>query len=134
MIRTLWATAAVLAIFAMHGVMAHAAAAEPDSASTAVAATTLSGHLGGLDDAGAIGSAVTSAAPAHGEHGHDVSVLALCAAVLATAAIMLLAGLQRPRSGLLSVLPRPLTTTSYAVGARSTHAPPDLHALSVLRC
>jgi hypothetical protein len=117
-IRVLWATAAVLAILAMHGTMAHAAPPEPTAAAVAA-------H----DDV----DTPESAAPAHGEHGHDMSVLGLCAAVLATSAILLLARLTRPRQGLLAVLPR-LVGHASCPRVRPDHAPPDLHALSILRC
>ena len=62
-----------------------------------------------------------------------MSVLGLCAAVLATSAILLLARLTRPRQGLLAVLPRPASRPSCP-RVRPDHAPPDLHALSILRC
>ena len=129
MIRTLWATAALLAIIAMHGLAAHAGS--PDPAPLPSASASHSAHAAmGLDDPGSTGSP----APGHGERGHEMGVLGLCAAVLATSAILLLVGFGRPRSGVLGLLPRAVTTTSYAVGVRATHGPPDLHDLSILRC
>ena len=116
MIRVLWATAAVLAILAMHGTMAHALPPEPTVAAVATHADASAGD-----------------APAHGEHGHEMSVLGLCAAVLATSAILLLVRLTRPRTGLLAMLPRPASRPSCP-RVRPDHAPPDLHALSILRC
>lgn len=129
MIRTLWATAALLAIFAMHGLAAHAGSHDPSPIQTMSASHA--GHAAtALDDS----LSSTTAAPLHGEAGHETAVLGLCAAVLATSAMLLLARVVRPRSGLLAVLPRAVTTSSYPVGTRSGQAPPDLHALSVLRC
>ena len=63
-----------------------------------------------------------------------MTVLGLCAAVLATSAILLLVRLGRPRTGLQALLPRAVTTPSHAVGVRAGSHPPDLHALSILRC
>lgn len=128
MIRILWATACLVAIFAMHGLAAHAGSHDPAPISTT--STAHSAHAA-VDDA----EPTAGEAPAHGEPGHDMAVLGLCAAVLATSAILLLVHLgRRPRSGLLALLPRALVVSSRAVGVRSGHAPPDLHALSVLRC
>ena len=62
---------------------------------------------------------------------HEMTVLSLCLAVLATAAVLLLRA-ARPRSGLLAVLPPAVTTATRPLVVR-LHAPPDLHALSVLR-
>ncbi|PKH39025.1 hypothetical protein SAMN05192575_103282 [Nocardioides alpinus] len=129
MIRTLWAAAALLAIVAMHGLAAHAGSADPRP--LAAAATSHVGHAAMAADDSPVAAGET---PAHGEHGHEMAVLGLCAAVLATSAILLLVGLGRPRSGILGLAPRAVTTTSHPVGVRTEHAPPDLHALSVLRC
>lgn len=111
MFRTLWATAALLAILAMHGLAAHAGSPGPAALPAAVGAHS-----------------------AHAAAALDDSRPPASAALLATSAILLLVGFGRPRSGDLGLLPRAVTTTSYAVGARVEHPPPDLHALSVLRC
>ncbi|WP_374455670.1 DUF6153 family protein [Nocardioides sp.] len=127
MIRTWWAAAAVLAIFAMHGLASHAGAHEPASTSMSRTHAT-QGHT--PVDA----TAATTGSVGHGEPGHEQSVLGLCLVVLATSALLLLLRHGRPRSGLLGLVPHAATTSSYAVGVRSGPAPPDLHALSVLRC
>ena len=136
MFRSSWlAVAAVVAILAMHGLATHAASQASvshasvshasvshaaESSLTAAASTThdFADHEGH--------------APTHGEPGHEMSVLSLCLAALATAAVLLLRA-ARPRSGLLAVLP-PAATTSTSPLVVRLHAPPDLHALSVLRC
>ena len=121
MIRSLLAVAAVLAILAMHGVATHASSHTPAD------------HTGTHATSHAVDApAVADAAPSHGEPGHEMTVLSLCLAVLATAAVLLLRG-ARPRSGLLAVLPLAGTTSTRPLVVRLP-APPDLHALSVLRC
>ena len=131
MVRVLWATAAVLAIFAMHGLATHGTAhpSRVTPVASAVAAVEVDAHAthGGT----APGSPATAAAP--GEHHHEMSVLGLCLAVLATAAVALLR-LVRPRSGLLAVLPRPVSVVPRPSAPVHGHGPPDLYALSVLRC
>ena len=129
MIRTLWATAALLAIFAMHGLAAHAGSHDP--APIQAASTLHAGHASMTVDES---SSAAAAAPSHGEPGHDMAVVGLCAVVLATSAILLLVRLGRPRSGLLALLPRAVATASHPVGLRGWPHPPDLHALSILRC
>lgn len=116
--------AALLALFAMHGLATHAAASEP-----------LSPSHGMHEMHEAAGDAVASELPPaeHGSDHHAMSVLGLCMAALATTAIALLA-LARPGRGLLALLPRSTTVASRAVGVVRAPAPPDLHALSVLRC
>lgn len=130
MIRTLWATAALLAIFAMHGLAAHAGSPEAAPAPAASSASH-AGHAATALDAPA---PIATSAPDHGEHGHEMAVMGLCAAVLATSAVLLLVGFGRPRSGVLGLVPRAATITSHPVGTRLAHAPPDLHSLSILRC
>jgi hypothetical protein len=128
-IRTWWAAAALLAIFAMHGLAAHAGTHDPmPQTSTSVGDAGHAGHAGralATDGPGAV---------EHGEPGHEMAVLGMCLAVLATSALMALLRLGRPRSGLLRLLPRAATASSYATRVRTSLAPPDLHALSVLRC
>lgn len=129
MIRTLWATAALLAIFAMHGLAAHAGSHDPAPIQTV--GTTHAGHASmAADDT----SPAAASALSHGEPGHEMAALGLWAAVLATSAIMLLVRLGRPRSGLLALWPRAVAIASHPVGVRAGSHPPDLHALSVLRC
>lgn len=133
MIRTLWATAALLAIVAMHGLAAHAGS--PDPAALPAVPAAHSAHAAvALDDSRSSALAGPASTASHGEHGHEMGVVGLCAALLATSAILLLVGFGRPRSGVLGLLPRAVTSTSYAARARLEHPPPDLHALSVLRC
>ena len=124
MIRTLWAAAALLAIFAMHGLAAHASSHDPTP-------ITAAGASAGAHAAMAVDDSTT---PPHGRPGHEMAALGLCAVVLATSAVLLLVRLARPRAGLLAVLPRAVTMSSYPGGVRTDHAPPDLHALSILRC
>lgn len=127
-IRTLWAAAALLAIVAMHGLALHGGS--HGGSPLPAASASHAGHAAmAVDDS----LSTASAAPSHGEHSHEMAVLGLCAAVLATSAILLLLGLGRPRSGMLGLLPR-ATATSHPAGMRAEPAPPDLHALSVLRC
>ena len=138
MTRTWWAAAALLAIFVMHGLATHGLSAAPNVSEPAPVATAgvdhdaHTGHDGHADAAGrAFGSSL--AAGTHESERHEMSVLGLCLAVLATAAVALLR-LRRPESGLIDVLPRAVSTAARAVGVRADHAPPDLHALSILRC
>lgn len=116
--------AALLALFAMHGLATHAAAVEPPMSSYGV-------HEMHEAPEGAVGSELPPAE--HGSDHHAMSVLGLCMAALATTAIALLA-LSRPSRGLLALVPRATTVASRAVGVVRAPAPPDLHALSVLRC
>ena len=127
MIRTWWAVVAVLAILAMHGLATHASShpAAPTTAATAYADLA-------SDADHPMDHAVTADSSEHGEPGHEMTVLSLCLAVLATAAVLLVQAV-RPRSGLLAVLPSAVATPTGPVVVR-LHAPPDLHALSVLRC
>ena len=125
--RRWWAVAALLALFAMHGLATHAAAADPSTPST--------GMHGMNEVHDAHGDAVGTALPPaeHGSDHHAMSVLGLCMAALATTAYALLA-LARHGRGLLALLPRATSVTSRAVGVVRAPAPPDLHALSILRC
>lgn len=127
MIRTWWAVAALLALFAMHGLATHATAAELPAPSHGV-------H--GMHEVhDAHGDAVGLELPPaeHGSDDHAMSVLGLCMAALATTAIALLAR-TLPGRGLLALLPRATTVASRAVGVVRAPRAPDLHALSVLRC
>lgn len=138
MTRTWWAVAALLAIFAMHGLATHGLAASPNVSEPAPVTTgevDHDAHTGHDRHSNAARQAFGSSPPArtHGSKHHEMSVLGLCLAVLATAAVAL-RGLRRPESGLLDVLPRAVSTPTCATGVRVELAPPDLHALSVLRC
>jgi len=144
MLRTWWAALALLAIFAMHGLASHASAAEPiPEAMPSVPAETDAPHAARHPASHAAPDAARHAAPlpplaALDGEGHDgghhaMQVLGLCVAVLATAAIALLR-LARPTRGVLALLPRAVHTATAPAAARNAHAPPDLHALSVLRC
>lgn len=140
MLRTWWAALALLAIFAMHGLASHASAAEPIPVPTPAATSGLpimTGAHHGAPEAALDPAPATPVASFDGD-GHDgghhaIQVLGLCVAVLATAAVALLR-LLRPTPGVVAVRPRALRSASAPVAARNAHAPPDLHALSVLRC
>jgi hypothetical protein len=141
--RTWWAAAALLAIFAMHGLATHASAAGPAALPAPAGEPTASAHTGHTGHTGPAASApvgdevraeaATWAAAGHAEDHHAMQVLGLCLAVVATAAIALLR-LARTEPGLVALLPRaagrrtPPTAASHDVG------PPDLHSLSILRC
>lgn len=143
MVRTWWAAVALLAIFAMHGLASHAAAAESVPVATPSAPLESDGpHAAHHQHPQAVLDAATGAAleplaalDADGHDGghHAMQVLGLCVAVLATAAIALLR-LVGPTRGVLALRPRALRTAPAPVAATHAHAPPDLHALSVLRC
>lgn len=152
MLRTWWAALALLAIFAMHGLASHASAAEPipvpvpastQSVSSVTDAHHAAHHPAHHGAQHATPDAARDAAPAtpvatldgdgHDGGQHAMQVLGLCVAVLATAAIALLR-LVRPAPGVVAVRPRALRSATAPVAARNAHAPPDLHALSVLRC
>jgi hypothetical protein len=144
MLRTWWAALALLAIFAMHGLASHASAAEPipvpipvaTPSVAAVADAPHAAHHAHADAAPEAAPAAPVAALDGGGHDgghHAMQVLGLCVAVLATAAIALLR-LTRPTRGVLAVRPRALRSATVPVPATYAHAPPDLHALSVLRC
>lgn len=133
MTRTWWAAAALLAIFVMHGLATHGLTATPNVSEPAPVATAgvdhdaHTGHAAGR----AFGSSLPTGT--HGSEHHEMSVLGLCLAVLAMATVALLR-LRRPASGLIDVLPRAVSTAARAVAVRAEPAPPDLHALSILRC
>ncbi|MCF6379929.1 DUF6153 family protein [Nocardioides KLBMP 9356] len=132
--RTWWAMAAALAILAMHGLATHTSS---HGSAPAVVAVTDAGpaHTATLADQAdhAMSSATSLTGSAtHSQSGDDGAVLSLCLVVLATAAVLLLRAV-RPRSGLLAVLPPAVAVPAAPVVVR-LHAPPDLHALSVLRC
>lgn len=140
MLRTWWAALALLAIFAMHGLASHASAAEPIPVPTPVATSGVqvvqdahhTAHHAALDAAPATPVASLDGG-GHDGGQHAMQVLGLCVAVLATAAIALLR-LLRPTPGVVAVRPRALRSATAPAAARNVHAPPDLHALSVLRC
>jgi hypothetical protein len=139
--RTWWAAAALLAIFAMHGLATHAGAAGPAALPAPAAqgtATTHAAHGAHTAQSPAVGDAVLAEAAAWtatsrgGDH-HVMEVLGLCAAVLATAAIALLRA-ARTRPVLIALLPRATGTRTPPAAARHDLGPPDLHSLSILRC
>lgn len=144
MIRTWWAAAALLAIFAMHGLATHAGAAGPPALPEPAGEATAASHSGHeAHDAhssrsapagdGVLAEAATWSPTSHaGDHG-AMQVLGLCAAVLATAAIALL-GLARTRPGLVALLPRAAGPRTPPAAATHDLGPPDLHSLSILRC
>lgn len=145
MARTWWAALALLAVFAMHGLATHAGASEPvavvptgtTTVATAVAAVSSHAghHLADLDVPAPAASLATVVAldDRGNDGGHAMQVLGLCVAVLATAAIGLLR-LLRPAPGVLAVRPPAVRLTTTPAAAADAHAPPDLHALSILRC
>ncbi len=148
MLRTWMAALALLAIFAMHGLASHASAAEPIPMSPpaepqSIPVVTDAHHPahdpadhGGPEAAPDAATLTPVASLDGGDHDgghHAMQVLGLCVAVLATAAIALLR-LIRPAPGVVAVRPRALRSVPAPVAARNAHAPPDLHALSVLRC
>lgn len=156
MLRTWMAALALLAIFAMHGLASHASAAEPIPMSPpaeppSISSVTDAHHPahdpahhpahhpadhGGPEAAPDAATLTPVASLDGGDHDgghHAMQVLGLCVAVLATAAIALLR-LIRPAPGVVAVRPRALRSVPAPVAARNAHAPPDLHALSVLRC
>ncbi|TGN64743.1 hypothetical protein EXE59_12830 [Nocardioides eburneiflavus] len=150
MTRTWWAAAALLAIFAMHGLATHAGAAGPAALpAPAVEATAAShtshaahrahpAHPADPAQSAPVGDDVLAdAAPwsptSHaGDHG-AMQVLGLCLTVLATAAIALLM-LVRTRPGLVALLPRAAGSRTPPTAATHDLGPPDLHFLSILRC
>jgi hypothetical protein len=133
--RTWWAAAALLAIFAMHGLATHASAAGPAALPAPAAHSSHSSHSSHPAPVGdeVRAEAATWAATRHADDHGAMQVLGLCLAVVATAAIALLR-LARTEPGLVALLPRaagrrtPPTAASHDVG------PPDLHSLSILRC
>jgi hypothetical protein len=142
--RTWWAAAALLAIFAMHGLATHASAAGPaalpdplQDATAGEAAATHAAH--GAHSAtvpavdGVRAEAASWSATGHGDDHHAMQALGLCLAVLATAAIALLRA-ARDRPGLVALLPRATGARTPPAAARHDLGPPDLHSLSILRC
>jgi hypothetical protein len=144
--RTWWAAAALLAIFAMHGLATHASAAGPavlpapevgTTAATHTGHATHGAHTAHTAHSASIGDevlaeAATWAPASHGDDHGAMQVLGLCLAVLATAAIALLRA-ARTRPGLVALLPR-ATGARTPSAARHDLGPPDLHSLSILRC
>lgn len=141
MTRTWWAAAALLAIFAMHGLATHASAAGPAALPAPAAQGTAATHAAhgahaahspaAVDEE--LAEAATWSATSHGDDHHAMQVLGLCLAVLATAAIALL-GAARTRPGLVALLPRATGPRTPPAAARHDLGPPDLHSLSILRC
>jgi hypothetical protein len=139
--RTWWAAAALLAIFAMHGLATHASAAGPAALPAPAAQGTTPTHAAhgahaahspaAVDEE--LAEAATWSATSHGDDHHAMQVLGLCLAVLATAAIALL-GAARTRPGLVALLPRATGPPTPPAAARHDLGPPDLHSLSILRC
>lgn len=136
MTRTWWA-AALLAIFAMHGLATHASAAgpaalpEPAAVATHAAHGAHSSHSPPVGDE-ALAEAAAWSATGHGDD-HAMQVLGLCLAVLATAAVaLLMAAPARP--GLVALVPRATGARTPPAAARHDLGPPDLHSLSILRC
>lgn len=141
MTRTWWAAAALLAIFAMHGLATHAGAAGPAALPEPAAQPTTANHeahgapssqVPPVGDDVLAEAAAWSATGHAGEH-HAMQVLGLCLAVLATAAIALL-GAARAQPGLVALLPRATDARTPPAAARHDLGPPDLHSLSILRC
>jgi hypothetical protein len=138
--RTWWAAAALLAIFAMHGLATHASAAGPAALPAPAGEPTASSHTGHTGPAASapVGDEVRAeaaawAATGHAEDHHAVQVLGLCLAVVATAAIALLR-LARTEPGLVALLPRAAGRRTPPTAASHALSPPDLHSLSILRC
>jgi hypothetical protein len=141
--RTWWAAAALLAIFAMHGLATHASAAGPAAlpAPAPAAQGTVTSHAAHgthaahspAPVAAELAEAATWTATSHGDDHHAMQVLGLCLAVLATAAIALLRA-ARTRPGLVALLPRAPGRRTPPAAARHDLGPPDLHSLSILRC
>jgi hypothetical protein len=127
--RTWWAAAALLAIFAMHGLATHASDAGPAALPAPAAQSTAATHEAHVAHAEAAAWSATGHA---GDH-HAMQVLGLCLAVLATAAIALLRA-ARTRPGLVALLPRATGARTPPSAARHDLGPPDLHSLSILRC
>lgn len=141
MTRTWWAAAALLAIFAMHGLATHASAAGPaalpapaaeETSATQAAHGAHSSHAPVADDE-VLTEAAAWSATSHGDGHQAMQVLGLCLAVLATAAIALLRAARTP-PGLVALLPRPRAGRTPPAAARHDLGPPDLHSLSILRC
>lgn len=144
MTRTWWAAAALLAIFAMHGLATHASAAGPAALPAPGAAATAASHTGHAahgahsaqsaptgDDV--LAEAATWSPTSHaGDHG-AMQVLGLCLAVLATAAIALVRPV-RAQPGLVALLARAAGSRTPPTAASHDLGPPDLHSLSILRC
>jgi hypothetical protein len=145
--RTWWAAAALLAIFAMHGLATHASAAGPAALPAPAAEATAVSHTAHAAH-GARSSHPSQSAPAgddvlaeaatwsptsHADGHGAMQVLGLCLAVLATAAVALLR-LARAQPGLVALLPRAAGSRTPPTAANHDVGPPDLHSLSILRC
>lgn len=143
MTRTWWAAAALLAIFAMHGLATHASSAgpaalpAPTGEPTASAHTAHSAHTGPAAAAPlgdeVLAEAATWAPTRHADDHGATQVLGLCLAVVATAALVLLR-FARTEHGLVALLPRVAGSRTPPAAARHGLGPPDLHFLSILRC
>jgi hypothetical protein len=133
--RTWWAAAALLALFAMHGLATHASAAGPAVLPAPAAHgshSTHSAHSAPVGDEVRAEAAAWSATGHAGDH-HVMQVLGLCLAVVATAAIALLR-FARLEAGLVALLPRAAGRPTPPTAASHDLGPPDLHSLSILRC
>jgi hypothetical protein len=138
--RTWWAAAALLAIFAMHGLATHASAAGPAALPAPAGEPTASAHTGHTGPAASapvgdqvLAEAATWAPTRHADDHGAMQLLGLCLAVLASAAIVLL-GFARTAHGLVALLPRVAGSRTPPTAARHDLGPPDLHSLSILRC
>jgi hypothetical protein len=138
--RTWWAAAALLAIFAMHGLATHTSAAGPAALPAPAGEPTASAHTGHTGPAASapvgdqvLAEAATWAPTRHADDHGAMQLLGLCLAVLASAAIVLL-GFARTAHGLVALLPRVAGSRTPPTAARHDLGPPDLHSLSILRC
>ena len=135
--------AAVAGFFVMHGLATHGAAVRPPTATTAL--TALTGSTSASADShpaghSAAGHSAAGHSASHDQHDpagtHDPStphpdMVGLCLAVLVlVAAVALRAGASRPGAvqGSTTRALRSLLATTRVL------RPPDLHALSILRC
>ena len=133
-IRLVVLVAALLGVFAMHGLAAHGAMHPPvsgDSVAGAVVDAVHVEHGGATVEALTEGSVSVGArdAPDHG----DSALMALCLALLATALIVLLGLRVRGRLTRLRG-PERATSTTLRLAARRDRDPPCLPALSIQRC
>lgn len=133
------ATAVVAGILGMHALVASGSVGTPDPAEPGGGAT--SGELGHLGDVAAAASSAWHAADGdlrhagHGFGGSGHGPTGACLALLAGLVLWLFAPARR--AGLPGSLPGPdvLAALAAALSARSRPpGPPDLHALSILRC
>jgi len=133
-LRRVCGVAALLGLFAMHGLAVHGAMHASHSADPMAAALAITGHDHGTGDAAMTGTRDDAPSGASHQRTPDPELLGLaglCLAVLlagVVAAVVLSRFIRLPRC------PDPATAQGWPTRSRRDRDPPCLFALSIQRC